>query len=286
MGKKASPSVKRRRSKSPARPRPPSRHGPPIRNSEEPVVSVIVPAMNERTTIGAVIRECRKVHPDTEVLVVANGSTDGTREIAEAVGARVIAVPEPLGHDVGRSIGALHARGKYLLFTDADIVIPGARLKPFIQALERGADIALNRYEGPKDRNHVHSVVLAKHALNAFLSAPGLGGVSMTAVPHAINRRALEVIGPEFLSVPPKAHAIAVFLGLRVEPVRYVEVGRSNPSKRRRKVLGKDPLEHLIVGDHLEALEWLLKRTGPRALRTDLGRKREVVSPWTARREE
>ncbi len=42
------------------------------------LVSVIIPAMNEQKTIGAVVREARHVHPHTEVIVVENGSSDRT----------------------------------------------------------------------------------------------------------------------------------------------------------------------------------------------------------------
>jgi glycosyltransferase involved in cell wall biosynthesis len=209
------------------------------------------------------------------VIVVVNGSTDGSAAVARRHGARVIEYPEALGHDVGRSIGASAARGQVLLFIDGDMVIPASELRPFVDAVRwNGIDVALNDYSGPTNRTSVHGVVLAKHALNALLNRPDLQGTSMTAVPHAISRRALETIGAEALSVPPLAHAKAVHLGLRVSAVRHINVGKLNMPRVKRE--RTNSLEKLIVGDHLEAIEWLARQTdGERS--SDQSRQSEIA---------
>src|SRR5690606_34541634 len=102
---------------------------------------------------------------------------------------------------------------------------------------------------------------LAKHALNALLGRPDLEGASLTAVPHAMSRRALEAIGAESLSVPPLAHARAICAGLVVRRICRVNVGALNP-RRGRKGRGRS-LERLIVGDHLEAIEWWTRHAEP-----------------------
>ncbi|CAM3429246.1 glycosyltransferase family 2 protein [Marinicrinis lubricantis] len=247
----------------------------PIVCSKYPLVSVIIPVMNESRTIGRVIRESWKVDPETEVIVVVNGSKDRTRHIAERSGARVIYYEEALGHDIGRSIGAAHAKGDILLFVDGDIVIPSSELKPFVDAIKQGFDVALNEYRGPVRKQAVHSVVLAKHSLNVLCSRPDLGGSSMTTIPHALHRKAMVRIGAEKLAVPPLAQAAAIAYKLNVAAVHYVSVGRENP--RKRKHLRPDPLERLIVGDHLEAIHWYLENTDSRGLKTDLSRMRGVL---------
>lgn len=252
-----------------------ARKAPPSAASSAPVVSVIIPVVNERKTIAGVVRQAFGVHRDTEVIVVANGSTDGTGKVAESLGAKVLYYPEPLGHDVGRSIGAKEARGRILLFTDGDIVIPTNQLMPLVKAVENGVDIALNSYLGPIDKMNVHGVVLAKHALNIALSRPELKGASMTTIPHALSRKAVETIGCEHLAVPPKAQAIGICRGLDVRTVHYIEVGRANP--KRRRIQGSDPLEGLIVGDHLEAIEWYIGATNERGNKPDLSRAREIA---------
>lgn len=247
----------------------------PITNCTNPKVSVIIPAMNEHKNIAKVIAYSRKIHPDTEVIVVVNGSNDGTENIARRMGAKVIVYVSPLGHDVGRSIGAYHAKGDILLFTDADIVIPTVLLIPFVKAIESGIDVALNRYTGIVKTKQVHSVVLAKHALNAVLHRSDLTGTSMTTIPHALSRKAIQTIGIEWLAVPPKALAIAVWRGLNVQGTAYVDVGRSNPKKRKWKKV--DPLKALIIGDHLEAISWVIDNTNARGGFTDSIRMRDMV---------
>ncbi|MFI2858182.1 glycosyltransferase family 2 protein [Paenibacillus sp. JSM ZJ436] len=227
---------------------------------QRPYVSVIIPAMNESATIARVIREAAQVHRDTEIIVVANGCSDHTARIARASGARVLTFRTPLGHDVGRSVGAGAARGEVLLFIDGDMVIPSQDLRRFVEAVTTGVDVALNDYEGPVERQPVHRVILAKHVLNIALGRPELAGASMTAVPHALSRKALEIITAPALSVPPRAQAAAMMSGLQVQRVHRVEVGRMNP----RRVQGRDPLEALVLSDHLEALQRLLRSKGCR----------------------
>ncbi|WP_090738362.1 glycosyltransferase [Paenibacillus sp. Mc5Re-14] len=236
------------------------------------LVSVIIPAMNEQRTIGAVIREARHVHPQTEVIVVENGSHDRTAKVAAAAGARVLSFPEPLGHDVGRRIGAEAASGQILLFLDGDIVIPCVRLRPFIQAVCAGADVVLNDYHGPVNRTPIHPVVEAKHVLNILSNRADLGGASMTGIPHAISQKALKEIGLKSLEKPPLFQVMSIVSGLRVVTVHGIAVGRMNATRKKQN--GKDPLAGVIVQDHLDAIAWLTSRLGARAGYTDLERKR------------
>ncbi|WP_205510412.1 glycosyltransferase family 2 protein [Paenibacillus elgii] len=242
-------------------------------------VSVIIPVINERKKLPSVLREVKKIGArKLEIIVVANGSTDGSKQIAESMGAKVVSFEEPLGHDVGRGIGAGLASGEILLFLDGDMVIPARDLKRFVHAVHSGVDVALNRYLGPIRTRSTHPVVLAKHALNVALGRPDLRGTSMTTVPHAISRRALAAIGAAALAVPPKAHAMAVQKGLVVRPVHLVPVGRMNPRRKRPLTThGTDTVGQLIIGDHLEAIRWLTETAGERGCHTDLMRNRNVV---------
>jgi len=240
-----------------------------------PVVSVIVPVMNERRTLRRVIQEAFRVHPQVEVIAVVNGSTDGSLNIARKSRAKVLFYDRPLGHDVGRSIGAREARGNILLFIDADMVIPASKLRLFVNAVAQGTDVALNDYSGPVNKSNVHGVVLAKHALNTLIGRPDLKGSSMTAIPHAISRKALSVIGTQALAVPPLAQAIAIHEGLHVKRIFPVNVGQMNPLRAKRE--RKHSLEPVIVGDHLEAIQWWLGKSDFRGGYEDGARQRWMV---------
>jgi glycosyltransferase involved in cell wall biosynthesis len=224
--------------------------------------------------MSGVIRQAFRVHPHTEVIVVANGSTDGTKETAARLGAKVVSFPFPLGHDVGRSVGAREARGSVLLFLDGDFVIRAELLRPLVRAVQAGVDVALNSYLGPTGTRSVHRVVLAKHALNTMMSRMDLKGASMTTIPHALSRRALAAIGAEHLAVPPLAQAIALAKGLNVRAKQYIHVGGSVNRKRNRVSRHRDPIGELIVGDHLEAIHWVIAASNERAGLPDLARNR------------
>ncbi|WP_240761998.1 glycosyltransferase family 2 protein [Paenibacillus thalictri] len=249
--------------------------GPVAQNSSQPAVSVIIPVINERRTLSGVIRQAFRIHEKTEVIVVANGSSDETMQLAARLGAKVLRFSETLGHDVGRAVGAREAKGDILLFLDADMVIPVRELRHYVHAVQHGVDIALNQYSGQTSKKQVHRVVEAKHTLNAILGRPDLKGCSLTAIPHAIRRETAGAIGFEQLAVPPKAQAIAVAKGFKVEAVHFVNVARLNPL--RKTVRKGDPIGDLILGDHLEAIRWLIAERGSRAGKSDMGRRRDLV---------
>ena len=89
-----------------------------------PPVSVVIPAYNRAATIGAAIDSVlRQTWTDFELVVVDNGSTDGTLEAARAVTdprLRVVAAPRNLGAAGARNLGVAEARGTWIAFQDSD----------------------------------------------------------------------------------------------------------------------------------------------------------------------
>jgi glycosyltransferase involved in cell wall biosynthesis len=230
-------------------------------------LSVIIPAQNEEATILHVIQEIKQLSP-AEIIVVVNGSDDRTERIARELGASTIVYQEPLGTDVGRAIGAQAATGEQLLFVDSDFVISWKELVPFVDAVLKECDLAVNKLDHHlRMRVPWSAVTTLKLALNMALGCGELANASLVHVPFAMNRRVLEVVHWSTLLCPPKAYAFAVLEGLSVELVHKVEVDRLNryrPHKHNKRGDDHSLAALQIIGDHFEALHAIQSRKGIR----------------------
>ncbi len=88
---------------------------------EAPLLSIIIPAYNEDRVIGQTIEAILALNlASFELLVVDDGSTDHTREVAQTAGARVISHPYNIGNGASVKTGIRGSNGKVLLFMDGD----------------------------------------------------------------------------------------------------------------------------------------------------------------------
>jgi glycosyltransferase involved in cell wall biosynthesis len=109
-------------------------------------VSVVVPCLNEAGSIEACVTSSRKALADGgfdgEVVVVDNGSTDGSGRIAAEAGARVVWEPRR-GYGRAYLSGLAAARGRYIVMLDADMTYDVGELPRFVQELDDGGDMVL-----------------------------------------------------------------------------------------------------------------------------------------------
>lgn len=104
-------------------------------------VSVVMPCLNEADTVAACVdkalRGLREAGAEGEVIVADNGSTDGSRDIARAHGARVVDVPTR-GYGAALMGGIESAHGRYLIMGDADESYDFGEIPKFVAGLRRG----------------------------------------------------------------------------------------------------------------------------------------------------
>jgi glycosyltransferase involved in cell wall biosynthesis len=117
-----------------------------------PELSVVMPCLNEARTLGTCIRKAQasfeRIGIAGEVVVADNGSTDGSREIAEGLGARVVPV-EQRGYGAALTGGIAAARGRWVIMGDADDSYDFADLEPFVRRLREGYELVNgNRFKG------------------------------------------------------------------------------------------------------------------------------------------
>jgi GT2 family glycosyltransferase len=110
--------------------------------SPKTLISFVVPAYNEERLLGRTLEvlhaAARAVAEPYELIVVDDGSSDGTAAIADANGAHVVRVQfRQIART--RNAGARAALGSTLIFVDADTIVPVATLRATIDALSHGA---------------------------------------------------------------------------------------------------------------------------------------------------
>lgn len=245
-------------------------------------LSIIIPAKNEEKTIRLVLEEVIKLHP-AEIIIILNGSTDNTEKILHDYQCKIIYYPFPLGNDTGRAVGAYHASGDILLFLDGDIPISHLDLIPFILAIEQGYDIALNNLTwSAKLPIRPHFTTIIKQATNHLLKQSELSVNSLLAIPHAISRNALETIGWWNLVDPVLAQAMAIQKGLKITVAQEVDVINNNKirpihlSIREQSVYPEST--NRIIGDHLQAINYLINKRGFRGGFSEGNRNRSIVN--------
>jgi glycosyltransferase involved in cell wall biosynthesis len=205
-----------------------------------PLVSLVIPAMNEAQTIGMCISRARDAMMEMGVdweIIVCDNSTDGTADIATSLGAKVIRPPK-LGYGNAYLAGFKEARGKYLVLLDGDLTYDPGEMGKFISLLESEKfDLVM----GTRLKGEIKPGAMP--ALHRYIGNPFLTGVLnllfQTSISdahcgmRAISREALDKLdlhtgGMEFAS---EMVIDAARKGLRVAEVPITYYPRKGESK-------------------------------------------------------
>jgi glycosyltransferase involved in cell wall biosynthesis len=210
----------------------------------DPVVSVVMPCLNEAETVAACVTEALAAFRASglagEVIVADNGSTDGSRELAAAAGARVVPVPEK-GYGAALLGGIAAARAPNIVMGDADRSYDFGDVPAFVRALEAGNDLVMgSRFQGRIEKG-------AMPPLHRWVGNPVLSGLGRLffRIPvsdfhcgirgftrEAIDRLHLVTTGMEFASEMVVKAAIGK-LRIAEIPVTLRKDGRSRPPHLR-----------------------------------------------------
>jgi len=221
-------------------------------------LTILMPCLNEAETLGQCIMKAERFLEEQgisgEILIVDNGSSDGSVDVAEDKGARVILISEK-GYGSALMGGIESARGTYIIMGDADDSYDFYHLSGFIEKLHDGYELVMgNRFQGgikPGAMPFLHQY-LGNPVLSAlgrlFFRSPvgdfhcGLRGFSKNAI-QSLN---LRTTGMEFAS---EMIVKSTLFGLKITeiPTTLSPAGRSRPPHLRTWQDGWRHLRFLLL---------------------------------------
>jgi len=189
----------------------------------------VVPAYNEQATVGEVVAALRRHAPEFDVLVVDDGSTDRTGEIARAAGARVVRLPYNLGIGSTVQAGFVFAQENgydYMAQVDGDGQHDPRELRKLIAAMDADPEVDMvcgsrfltddHKYPAPVSRRtgiHIFAFILSR-IVDQRVSDPTSGF-------RLYNRRGIGVFARDYPHDYPEVEAV---LMLHWHRLKMVEV--------------------------------------------------------------
>ena len=116
-------------------------------------LSIVIPAKNESAAIGSVVTAALEAWPDAEIIVVDDGSSDATADVAREAGAKVVQHPESLGNGAAVKAGARVATGEIIAFMDGDGQHDAKELAPLVEKLDDGYHMVIGARDSGSHAN-------------------------------------------------------------------------------------------------------------------------------------
>lgn len=166
---------------------------------DTPRVSVIVPNYNYAASLPACLRAIQaQSYPDLEVVVVDDASTDDSVAVAEALGVRVVRLPDNGGCARARNVGAAHTSGEILFYVDSDLALAPDAIARAVAVLRSDPRMgAVCGVEDPEPLLHDTAVARYRGLQYHHWSASGEGDVTVLCPAMlALPRPVYETVGP------------------------------------------------------------------------------------------
>ena len=165
--------------------------------SSNPLVSVILPALNEEEAIPIVVADIRTWVPDAEIIVVDDGSTDATAQVAHDLGCVVIRHDHNRGKGSALRSGLAVAHGEAIISMDADATYPASAIPEMAELLKDHDFVRANRVLNQSNtplvnrmgNRVIEAILRTMHGLGPGDHLSGLYGFR-AGVPEALHTEA------------------------------------------------------------------------------------------------
>jgi dolichol-phosphate mannosyltransferase len=202
--------------------------------AEAPVLSVVIPLLNEEAVLEQTYAELKK-HLDAlgesyEIVFVEDGSTDGSRAILAGLAlqdpaVRVVVLSRNFGHEMGTTAGLRHARGRATVVMDADLQDPPELIAQFLAKWREGYQVVYGVRQERKGES-------ALKKLTSFFFYRLMGRIADVPIPadtgdfRLLDRRVLDVYD-QFDEDPRFFRGLIGWVGFRQVGVPFVRRRRA-----------------------------------------------------------
>jgi len=209
-------------------------------------LSIVIPARNEASSIGGLLRRIRELHPSAQILVVNDASTDETASIAAACGARVISHTYAKGNGAAIKSGARASIGDVIVFMDADGQHQPEDIARLLERIDAGADMVI----GARDAASQASIF--RHTANWLynLIASWMTGhkvIDLTSGYRAVDARKFR----EFLFMLPNGFSYPTTITMAFfrsgYTVEYVPISALRRSGKSHINITRDGVKFLLI---------------------------------------